>query len=140
MGWSTLTTSFRTARARQQNNLPSNCFPVSTIAHCCGGSSHWTKIRTSRNPSKTFERVLANAIFIVRRTVQTYCGSAERPRNNIIGASSKTSQIVCKPDIRRTSLELQREFCDLENKLVYMTGTDRPHPRFVSLKMPQENP
>jgi hypothetical protein len=46
--------------------------------------------------------LLANAIFIVRRTVQTYSGSEERRRNDIIVASSKTLETVCKLDVRLT--------------------------------------
>jgi len=68
--------------------------------------------------------LLANAIFIVRRTVQTYSGSEERHRNDIIGASSKTLETVCKLDIRRTFPELQHEFCGLWNQLVDMAQTD----------------
>ena len=70
---------------------------------------------------------LANTIFIVRRTVQTYSGSAERHRNDIIGASSKTSETVCKLDIRNTLPRLQHEFCGLWNQLVATAQSD-PHP------------
>jgi hypothetical protein len=68
---------------------------------------------------------LANTIFIVRRTVQTYSGSAEHHRSDIIGASSKTLETVCKLDIRRTLPELQHEFCGLWNQLV---GTAQSNP------------
>jgi len=77
--------------------------------------------------------LLANALFIIRRTVQTYSGSAERHRHDIIGASSKTLETVCKLDIRGTLPELQHEFCGLWNQLVDTAQTDpRPHHVFVA--------
>jgi hypothetical protein len=77
--------------------------------------------------------LLANAIFIVRRTVQTYSGSAERHRDDIIGASSKTLETVCKLDIRRTLPELQHEFCGVWNQLVAKAQSDpSPHHGFVA--------
>jgi hypothetical protein len=72
--------------------------------------------------------LLANAIYIVRRTVQTYSGSAERHRNDIIGASSKTLETVCKLDIRSTLPELQHEFCGLWNQLVSTAQSNPPSP------------
>jgi hypothetical protein len=72
--------------------------------------------------------LLANAVFIVRRTVQTYSGSAERHRDDIIGASSKTLETVCKLDIRNTLPELQHEFCGVWNQLVAKAQSD-PSPR-----------
>ena len=59
--------------------------------------------------------LLATAIFIVRQTVQTYSGSAGRHRSDIMGASRKTLETVCKLDIRRTLPEPQHEFCGLWN-------------------------
>ena len=61
---------------------------------------------------------LANAIFIIRRTIQTYSGAAERHRKDILHASSRTLEAVCKLDIGSTSPELQNEFCGLWNQLV----------------------
>ena len=76
---------------------------------------------------------LANAIFIVRRTVQTYSGSVERHRSEIIGASSKTLETVCKLDIRCTLPELQHEFCGLWNQLVGTAQSNPPaHHRLVT--------
>jgi hypothetical protein len=78
---------------------------------------------------------LANAIFIVRRTVQTYSGSLERHRSEIIGASSKTLETVCKLDIRCTLPELQHEFCGLWNQLVATAQSSpppSPHHGFVA--------
>jgi hypothetical protein len=62
--------------------------------------------------------LLANVMFIIRRTVQTYSGSADRHKKDVLGASSRTLETVCKLDIRRTLPELQHEFCDLWNQLV----------------------
>ncbi|KAF8494072.1 hypothetical protein F5888DRAFT_1805646 [Russula emetica] len=77
--------------------------------------------------------LLANAIFIVRRTVQTYSGSEEHHRNDIIGASSKTLETVCKLDIRHTSPELQHEFCGVWNQLVDTAQSNPPpHHGFVA--------
>jgi hypothetical protein len=77
--------------------------------------------------------LLADAIFIIRRTVQTYSGSAERHRDDIIGASSKTLETVCELDIRSTLPELQHEFCGLWNQLVATAQSDPPpHHGFVA--------
>ena len=80
--------------------------------------------------------LLANAIYVVRMSVQTYSGSEDAHRNDILDVSRRTLGAVCKLDTRRTLPELQHEFCDLWNKLVNMTRTDqRPHPRFISMEM-----
>jgi hypothetical protein len=72
--------------------------------------------------------LLANAIFIVRRTVQTYSGAKDRHRSDILDVSSKTLGTVRKLDIGDTLPELQHEFCDLWNKLIQTVETnDHPH-------------
>jgi hypothetical protein len=77
--------------------------------------------------------LLANAILIVRRTVQTYSEADERHRRDILEASSKTLETVCKLKIGGTLPELQHGFCDLWNQLVQMTKTDEcPHHVFVA--------
>ena len=77
--------------------------------------------------------LLANAILIVRRTVQTYSGADERHRRDILEASSKTLETVCKLKIGETLPELQHGFCDLWNRLVQTTKTDEcPHHVFVA--------
>ena len=77
--------------------------------------------------------LLANVIFIIRRTVQAYSGSAEPNRNDIISASSRTLEALCKLNIQGTLPELQYEFCHLWNLLVQTAKTDpRPHHVFVS--------
>ena len=76
---------------------------------------------------------LANVIYIVRRTVQTYSGSAERHRNDILDASSRVLMTIHKLDIRNTLPELQHEFCGLWNQLVITAQTDQlPHHVSVS--------
>ena len=80
--------------------------------------------------------LLANAIYIVRMSVQTYPGSEDTHKNKILHASWKTLGAVCNLDTRHTLPELQHEFCDLWNKLVNMARTNkRADPRYVSTKM-----
>jgi len=77
---------------------------------------------------------LANVIFIVRQTIQTFSGSAERYRSDILSTSSKTLESLRKFDINRTSPELQHEFCGLWNKVIDLAQNDeRPHIVRVSL-------
>src|SRR6267154_4272489 len=80
--------------------------------------------------------LLANAIYIVRMSVQTYSGSQDTHRVDILDVSWRTLGAVCKLDIQHTLPELQHEFCDLWNKLVNMAQTnERPHARIVSMEM-----
>ena len=80
--------------------------------------------------------LLATAIYIVRMSVETYSGSKETHRHEILDASRKTLGAVCKLDIGQTLSELRHEFCDLWNKLVRTAQTDQlPHHRSVSMKM-----
>ena len=77
--------------------------------------------------------LLASAIFIIRQTVQSYSGSKEHFREDILRASSRTLETVCKFDIRGTLPELQHEFCGLWNQLVDTARSDqRPHHVHVS--------
>ena len=70
----------------------------------------------------------SNVIFIVRRTIQTYSGLPERHRGDILGASTKTLESLCKLDIKRTLPELQHEFCIVWNQLVGLAQNDeRPY-------------
>ena len=72
--------------------------------------------------------LLANVIFIVQRTIQTYSASEERHREDILNTSSRTLEMICKLDIRRTLPDLQHEFCGLWNLLVDMVQNDKPPP------------
>jgi hypothetical protein len=76
---------------------------------------------------------LADAIFVVRRTIQTYPGSAGRYREDILDVSLRTLETVCRLDIGGTLPELQHQFCGLWNKVVNTAQTDQsPHRRRVS--------
>ena len=80
--------------------------------------------------------LLANAIFIVRITVQTYAGSEEGERNSILDVSRRTLRAVCKLDIKKALPELQHEFCDLWTKLVITAQTDElPQRRTIVMRM-----
>jgi hypothetical protein len=72
--------------------------------------------------------LLANVIFILRRTIQTYSGSAERHRSDILGASSKALESLGKFDLTRTFPDLRHEFCAVWNQLVDLAqNDDRPY-------------
>ena len=71
--------------------------------------------------------LLANAIFIIRRTIQT-SDSEKDDRSDILEASSKTLDLICRFDIQNTLPELRHQFCDLWNKLVDgAENTTQPH-------------
>ena len=69
--------------------------------------------------------LLANTISIVRRSIQTYSGSPERHRGDILGASTKTLASLRKLDIFKALPELQHEFCSVWNQLVKLAQNDR---------------
>jgi hypothetical protein len=68
--------------------------------------------------------LLANLMFIVRRTVQAYSGSSGHQQRDLLLAASKTLKSVCKFDVNNTVSELQHEFCDLWNLLADETEND----------------
>src|SRR5579863_5285007 len=77
--------------------------------------------------------LLSNAISILRQTIQTYSGSVERHRSDILGASSKTLESLRKLNHSRTFPNLQHEFCGVWNQLVELAqNDDRPHIKCVS--------
>ena len=78
--------------------------------------------------------LLANAIFIVRRGIQTYSGSTDHHRSDILVASSRTLASVCQFDIRHTLPEHQHEFCSLWNQLVFIAQKDK-YPHVTPLSM-----
>jgi hypothetical protein len=117
------------------------CVAVLTISIMRERDERWFQLASLLNASKSLHEyiahgdsiLLANAIFIVRRTVQTYSGSAKRHRGEVLGASSRTLETVCKLDIRGTLPDLQHEFCGLWNQLVDTARTDQcPHDVSVS--------
>jgi len=69
--------------------------------------------------------LLANAIFIVRRTIQTYSGSPDHHRRDILAATSRTLGSLCKFNIRHAFPEYRHEFCGLWNQLVDIAQNDR---------------
>ena len=96
-------------------------------------------VSTPFHPQATHEHdddiLLANAIFIVRITVQTYAGSEENDWDDILDVSRRTLRAVCKLDINKALPELQHEFCDLWNKLVTTAQTDKHRHRTIAMKM-----
>ena len=71
--------------------------------------------------------LLASAIFVVRRTIQAYSGSAnsDHRKRDILDASSRTLETACRLDIGGTLPELQHQFCGLWNNVVNTAQTDR---------------
>jgi len=69
--------------------------------------------------------LLANAISILQQTIQTYSGSAERHRSEILGASSKTLESLRRLDLGHTFPDLQHEFCAVWNQLVDLAQNDK---------------
>ena len=121
------------------------CIATLTISTIENGDKSWVQLatvdghplsRALHHHEDYHSILLANAIYVVRMSVQTYSGSEDTNKNDILGASRKTLRSVCKLDIRQTLPELQHEFCDLWNKLVRAAQTDQLyHHRFVSVKM-----
>ena len=78
------------------------------------------------NHSTNYDNILlANTISIVRRTIQTYSGSPDRHRSDILGASTKTLESLRKLDINQILPELQYEFCSVWNQLVDLAKNDQ---------------
>jgi hypothetical protein len=120
------------------------CVAVLTISIVRDHDEHWSQLvkgllDVSKTPLQKYIKnsdsvLLANAIFIVRRTVQTYSGSVDRHRQDVIGASSKTLETVCKKlDIQHSLPELRHEFCGVWNQLVAAAQSSLPpHHEFVA--------
>ena len=101
-----------------------------TLASVQERDDRWFELASGQlNESKSFLRscyaigdslLLANAIFIIRRTIQTFCGSRNHHQRDIdiFEASSKTLELVCRFDIQNTLEEHQHVFCSLWNQLV----------------------
>ena len=86
-----------------------------------------------RNHPKYDDRILlANAIFIVRRTIQTYSGSPDRHRHDILAVTSRTLGSLCKFNIQHASRGQRHEFCSLWNQLVDIAQNDS-HPHLTPL-------
>jgi hypothetical protein len=99
-----------------------------TLASVQKRDDHWFELASGQlNESKSLLRnyfahddsvLLANAIFIIWRTIQTFSGTEDRHRRDILETSSKTLESVCRFDIQYTLLEHQHQFCGLWNQLV----------------------
>ena len=76
--------------------------------------------------------LLANAIFIIRRTIQTFSAAQRDHQSDIIHASSKALEILCRFDIQNTLPEHQHQFCSLWNQLVD-AAQNNTHPHVTSL-------
>ena len=76
--------------------------------------------------------LLANAIFIIRRTIQTFSAAQQDHQRDIIHASSKALEILCRFDIQNTLPEHQHQFCSLWNQLVD-AAQNNTHPHVTSL-------
>jgi hypothetical protein len=110
-----------------------------TLASVQDSDDHWFELASGQlNESKSLLRnyhstygdsiQLANAIFIIRRTIQT-SGSEKDHRSDILEVSSKTLELICRFDIQDTLAELQHQFCGLWNQLV--GGAENTHPLHV---------
>ena len=123
-------------------SFAAQCVAALTISFVRNRDQRWFKLANElldvpksllRKYSERGDNILlVTAMFIVRRTIQTYPGSEERHKGDILRASSKSLEMVCKLDIRRTLPELQYEFCGLWNRLVIM-AQDEQRPPHVSV-------
>ena len=99
-----------------------------TLASVQGRDDNWFRLASGQlSLSKNLLRntfaqgdtiLLASAILTIRRTIQVFSRSDERHQSDIIHASSKALEILCKFDIQNTLVEHQHHFCGLWNKLV----------------------
>lgn len=113
-----------------------------TLASVQRRDDNWFRLASGQlNASKSLLRntfahddsiLLANAIFIIRRTIQTFSGSEERHKSDIIHASSKALEVLCRFDIQDTLPEHQHQFCSLWNQLVD-AAQNNTHPHVTSL-------
>jgi hypothetical protein len=113
-----------------------------TLASVQERDDNWFRLASGLlNASKSLLRVtfahddtilLANAIFIIRRTFQTFSASEGVHQSDIIHASSKALKILCRFDIQITLLEHRQQFCSLWNQLVD-AAQNNTHPHVTSL-------
>ena len=101
-----------------------------TLASVQERDDRWFELASGQlKESKSFLRncylvgdsiLLTNAIFIIRRMIQTFCGSGHHRQRDIyiLEASLKTLELVCRFDIQNTLEEHQHVFCSLWNQLV----------------------
>jgi Family of unknown function (DUF6535) len=122
------------------------CVAILTISIIEDRDKRWVQLATLNAPPLSgslhhnedhhHSILLANAIYVVRMAVQTYTGSDDTHKNDILDVSRKTLGALCKLDIQLTLQDLRHEFCDLWNKLVRTAQTDQlSHHRSVSVKL-----
>ena len=115
-----------------------------TLANVQERDDHWFELASGQlNLAKSLLRnyytgdtiLLANAIFIIRRTIQIN-GSEDDHRKDIFEASSRTLELICRFDIQNTLPELQHQFCSLWNQLVAAVQDDVfPHATLLCMTM-----
>ena len=117
-----------------------------TLASVQKRDDHWFQLASGQlNGSEYLLRnyfaygdsiLLANAIFIIQRTIQMFSRQEDLGchGSDIIEASSKTLELVCRFDIQNTLSELQPLFCSLWNQLVG-AAEQNTDPNFTPLCM-----
>jgi hypothetical protein len=113
----------------------SQCVVSVIIARVRQRDDRWSELATGqlRIPRSTLEYylahgdsiLLANCIFISRRTFEAYTKNHGWPCNVYSESGSKTLELISQVSIQQTLPELQDEFCDLWNKLVRCAGSRR---------------
>jgi hypothetical protein len=117
------------------------CAVAVTLTTVQKRDDHWFQLASGQlNQSKTLLRnyfadddsiLLDDAIFIIRRTMETFSGSKDH-RSDIREASSKTLELICSFNIKKTLETLRHQFCSLWNELVDKAKTNSD-PDFRSL-------
>ena len=104
-----------------------HCAVAVTLTSVQKRDDHWFRLASGQlNQSKTLLRnyfaeddsiLLDDAIFIIRRAMQAFLRSKDYQRD-IREASSKTLELICSFNIKKTLEVLQHQFCSLWNDLV----------------------
>jgi hypothetical protein len=104
------------------------CAVAVTLTSVQKRDDHWFRLASGQlNESKSLLRnyfanddsiLLADAIFIIRRTIETFPGLDDRHRSDILETSSKTLELVSRFDIQKALPEFRNQFCGLWNQLV----------------------
>ena len=124
------------------------CVVAVTLASVQNRDDHWVALASGQvNESKAFIRsyyaegdniLLVNAIFIIRRAIQTFCGLENRDKKDkSILELSSTLGLVCRFNIQNTSEIHHGLFCGFWNQLVNKareTNTD-PYVSPLCVKM-----
>ena len=117
------------------------CAIAVTLTSVEDRDDHWFRLASGQlKQSKSLLRnyfaeddsiLLDDAIFIIRRTMEAFSRSNDH-RSEIREASSKTLELICSFDIRKTLASLRNQFCSLWNELVDKAEKN-PDPDFRSL-------